>query len=134
MIVNQLHKNKTLLIAVIVSIFYFSWIQDSTLASEWFVPYWIREWANHHYNLRTAIPFIPFGFFLEDFLNNIDGKNKRFVFRFTNLFLSIFVVSIAEGGQFFILNRHPDVMDVFYGILGSLLGFLMYYLLKKVNV
>jgi VanZ family protein len=37
-------------------------------------------------------------------------------------------VIIAEIGQFFIVHRSPDLMDVFYGFLGSVLGAFVFYL------
>lgn len=116
---------------IIIGIFYLSWIPDSHFTSESYLPLWLRDWCNSFFNLRTAIPFIPFGFFLEAVLQSKDGIKTNFKCWFANLFLSTLVVSLAEGGQFFILNRHPDVMDVFYGILGSQLGFFIHYILHE---
>jgi glycopeptide antibiotics resistance protein len=42
------------------------------------------------------------------------------------------VACVAEIGQFFILNRYPDIADVLYGVLGSQFGFLIYFLIRKI--
>ena len=39
-----------------------------------------------------------------------------------NTGISVSIVCIAEGGQFLIKSKSPDLMDVFYGTLGSLFG------------
>jgi hypothetical protein len=46
-------------------IFYFSWIPDSNLKSESYLPLWILNWSNYYFNLRTAVPFVVFGFLLD---------------------------------------------------------------------
>jgi hypothetical protein len=54
-----------LLLSCTVGIFYYSWLPDPKLASETYLPAWLLDWSNLHFNLRTAIPFIGFGFLLE---------------------------------------------------------------------
>jgi hypothetical protein len=46
-------------------IFYFSRIPDSNLKSESYLPLWILNWSNYYFNLRTAVPFVVFGFLLD---------------------------------------------------------------------
>jgi hypothetical protein len=41
-------------------------------------------------------------------------KYKHVWFLVQNGCISTAVVCLAEGGQFFILNRHPDAMDVLF--------------------
>jgi glycopeptide antibiotics resistance protein len=118
-----------LLILIGVGIFYFSWIPDSHLASEFYLPQWLRDWSNSYFNLRTAVPFVVFGFLLYSCNSKkSSGQYRKFKFNiwFRNSVLSLVVVCLAEGGQFFVLNRHPDLADVFFGFLGSQLGFLLY--------
>lgn len=131
----MLHKIVRLaLILVIGIVFYFSWLPDPSLVSESYLPQWILNWSNQNYNLRTAIPFIAIGFLLEVYNNDRnsdeqnDNRNLNFI---QNIVIAAIIVCIAEGGQFLIKRRNPDLMDVFYGIAGSIVGILSYNLLKK---
>ncbi|MBW1655032.1 VanZ family protein [Flavobacterium quisquiliarum] len=125
-----------LLFLVIGAVFYFSWLSDPSLSSESYLPGWLLNWSNHYYNLRTAVPFVAVGFLLELYTeqNNINevnnNKNLNFI---QNLIIAAIIVSVAEGGQFLIQRRSPDLMDIFYGIVGSLIGALGYNLLKKIK-
>jgi glycopeptide antibiotics resistance protein len=49
-----------------------------------------------------------------------------------NLGIAAVVVSIAECGQFLIKNRSPDILDIYFGIMGSLIGGLVHIGLNKV--
>ncbi|WP_091085901.1 VanZ family protein [Flavobacterium gillisiae] len=124
-----------LFMVIISSILYFSWIPDPSLASESYLPLWLLDWSNFYFNLRTAVPFIVFGVLLELWfavtLQSAKQKSKFYLW-LRNSTIALALVCLAEGGQFFILNRHPDGMDVLFGVLGSQLGFLLYYILKKV--
>lgn len=124
-----------LLLLVIVVVFYFSWLSDPGFASETYLPNWLLRWSNYYYNLRTAIPFLALGFLLEVYTDN-NKKKKKYNERLSflqNMFIATIVVIIAEGGQFIIEKRSPDLMDVLYGIIGSLIGALSYNLLKKLR-
>ncbi|MBC7846300.1 MAG: VanZ family protein [Flavobacterium sp.] len=124
-----------LLLLVIAAVFYFSWLTDPSLESETYLPKWLKNWSNENYNLRTAIPFIVVGFLLEVYTQHLSSnkfnhdKNSNFM---QNLGIATIIVCIAEGGQFLIQKRNPDLMDVFFGILGSFIGGLGYYLLDLV--
>jgi glycopeptide antibiotics resistance protein len=112
-------------------IFYFSWIPDSNLKSESYLPLWLLNWSNHYFNLRTAVPFVVFGFLLDACNSKKSTRKKRkvrFSIWFRNSIAAVVVAFLAEGGQFFVLNRHPDLMDVLFGVAGSQLGFLLYYI------
>jgi VanZ family protein len=119
---------------ITLSIFYFSWIPDSHFKSETYLPLWLRNWSNSYYNLRTAIPFIAFGFFLAaSFSSKPQSKKKNSILIwFWYSIIAFAVACLAEVGQFFILNRHPDIMDVCFAIVGSQLGFLIYFLFVKI--
>jgi glycopeptide antibiotics resistance protein len=77
--------------------------------------------------LRTAVPFLAIGFILQ-FLYKPRGffTLKGFVFSF-------FIVLIAEGGQFLLPYRHPDVMDIVFGVLGTIVGMLFYYQIFRIR-
>ena len=129
-------KKRVLFIFVIASIFYFSWLPDPSFKNEAYLPKWLLKWSDHYYNLRTAIPFLAIGFLLEAYSqqkssNEINfNKNLNFI---QNLGIATIIVCIAEAGQFLIQNRNPDLMDVFYGILGSLIGAFVFNLFKKLR-
>lgn len=124
-----------LLFFVIATVFYFSWLSDPSLESETYLPKWLLNWSNDYYNLRTAIPFVVVGFLLEAYAEHMSSnpinhnKNSNFM---QNIGIATIIVCIAEGGQFLIQKRNPDLMDVFFGILGSFIGGLGYYLVSIV--
>lgn len=125
-----------LLLFVIGLVFYFSWLPDPTFSHETYLPRWLLNWSNHYYNLRTAVPFLAVGFLLEAYSqykssNEIShNKNLNFI---QNIGIAIIIACIAEGGQLFIQRRSPDLKDIFYGIIGSLTGALVYNLLKRLR-
>ena len=125
-----------LLFLVIVAIFYFSWLSDPGLSNETYLPKWLLKWSNHYYNLRTAVPFVALGFLLENCIGNLSSNqfshNKKTIFML-NIGIATLIVCIAELGQFLVDKRSPDVKDVFYGIIGSLVGALVNNLFKKLR-
>jgi glycopeptide antibiotics resistance protein len=121
------------LLFILLSILYFSWIPDTSLHSESYLPSWLVDWSNQHYNLRTAVPFIFLGFLLETKLLLPPTPTSPFcsiTIRILHLGIAFLVVVVAELGQF-CCNRHPDILDVIYGLLGSIAGGLVYYLFRK---
>ncbi|WP_264565350.1 VanZ family protein [Flavobacterium sp. N3904] len=121
------------LIFVVVGVFYFSWLSDPSLESETYLPQWLLNWSNEYYNLRTAIPFVALGFLLEAYTNrkkSYDTNPNRNLSFMQNLGISAVIAFIAEGGQFLIKSRNPDVMDIYFAIVGGLLGGLGYNLLS----
>jgi len=121
------------LIFILFSIFYFSWTSDPSFKSETYLPIWVIHWSNENYNLRTAVPFVFFGFLLEKLsflIIKVNSKKTTFSIRKLNFCLAFLVVFVAEIGQFF-CARQPDVLDVMYGLLGSFIGGLVYYLFRK---
>lgn len=122
-----------LLIVAIFTVFYFSWLPDPKLGSEKYIPTVILNWSNTYFNIRTAIPFLFIGFLLELISKNKSNQEKIKGF-FKHTLVSASLVCFVEIGQHFILNRHPDIMDVLFGIIGSVIGGLLYFslsLLKK---
>ncbi|PBJ08978.1 VanZ family protein [Flavobacterium sp. ACN6] len=125
-----------LLFLVIVAVFYFSWLSDPGFAGETYLPRWLLNWSNQYYNLRTAVPFLALGFLLEVYTehSSLDELNNNKKLNFIqNIVFAAIIVCIAEGGQFVIQRRSPDLADVFYGITGSIAGALGYNLLKKLK-
>jgi glycopeptide antibiotics resistance protein len=122
-----------LVLACISTVFYFSWLPSPDLGTETYIPSWLCDWSNYYYNLRTAVPFVAIGFLLEmasRIKNPISPFSNSPPFFIQNISISAAVVCIAEGGQFFIQNRNPDGMDVFFGILGSGIGSLGYCIIE----
>lgn len=123
------------LTVVIVAVFYFSWLSDSSLETETYLPRWLLNWSNEYYNLRTAIPFVALGFLLEIFTNrkkSYDTNSNKNLSFMRNLGIAAVIALIAEGGQFLLTNRNPDIMDIYFAIVGSLLGGLGYNFLSVV--
>jgi glycopeptide antibiotics resistance protein len=121
---------------VIAVVFYFSWLPDPSFKNETYLPRWLLKWSDHYYNLRTAIPFLALGFLLEAYTqekNSDEIKYRKNYNLIKNTGVAIIILCIAEGGQFLIQERNPDLMDVFYGILGSLIGALIYNLYNRLN-
>ena len=120
-----------LLLLFVGAVFYFSWLPDHNFESETYLPKWLLDWSSTHYNLRTAVPFVAVGFLLEAYMRHISSSklyHHRYSSFLKNLGISTVIVCIAEGGQFLIQKRNPDLMDVYFGILGSMMGWLGYQL------
>jgi glycopeptide antibiotics resistance protein len=122
-----------LVVACISAVFYFSWLPSPDMGTEGYLPSWLLDWSNYYYNLRTAVPFVAIGFLLEmtsRIKNPTAALKKKPRLFIKNISISAAVVCFAEGGQFLIQNRSPDFMDVLFGILGSGIGSLGYYVLQ----
>ncbi|AXB58502.1 VanZ family protein [Flavobacterium fluviale] len=127
-----------LLFLVIGAVFYFSWLSDPGFGGETYLPRWLLNWSNQYYNLRTAVPFLALGFLLEVYtehsdVNDLSNNSNRKLNFIQNIVFAAIIVCIAEGGQFVIQRRSPDLADVFFGIAGSIIGALGYNLLKKLK-
>jgi glycopeptide antibiotics resistance protein len=132
-------QRKSILFAFLLCVFvilYYSWLPDPRLEKETYLPLWIRNWSNYYFNIRTAIPFLFLGFLLEAW-SSIPTRffivQNSSPFRIRNTFIAALVVCLAEGGQFFVLNRQPDSLDIVFGILGSTCGSVIYYCIKKIT-
>ena len=115
---------------LVAEIFYLSWLPEGHLGPETYLPVWLLDWSNRHFNLRTAIPFTVLSFLIETEYYLMLPFYKRTIispFRIWNLGLSILLVCLAELGQFFLSHRHPDFKDVMFGVLGSVLGSWLFY-------
>ncbi|WP_273212114.1 VanZ family protein [Runella zeae] len=108
-----------LLIVMIVSVFYLSWIPNPDIGNILPLPKILKEWINLNGRVRTAIPFLILGFLIEWLLQQKVGRQGG---RRWALLSLVFILLLAEGGQLFLTNRYFDFWDIFYGILGSLLG------------
>ena len=122
----------TFLLLFVVGILYYSWIPSPSLASENYLPLWLRNWSNIYFNLRTAVPFVGLGFLLEvwTFIAPKKQSRKKINSRIVNIIIAVITVSVAETGQFFITSRHPDSMDLLFGIMGSVLGIFLFDVTK----
>jgi glycopeptide antibiotics resistance protein len=122
------------LFLIVVAVFYYSWISDPSLESETYLPHWLLNWSNEYYNLRTSIPFVALGFLLESYANrkkSYDTNSNKNLSFMQNLGISAVIAFIAEGGQLLIQSRNPDIMDVYFAIVGSLIGGLGYNLFNE---
>jgi glycopeptide antibiotics resistance protein len=127
----------TAIFCCVCAVFYYSWLPHSNLSSEHYLPNWLIIWANEYGNIRTAIPFIIFGFLSNTLHVSKSIKrgtlSKKILLQsyFKILGISMALVATAEIGQFFIPDRSPDFKDVIYGIIGAQIGFLLHLLILK---
>jgi glycopeptide antibiotics resistance protein len=119
----------------IVGIFYYSWLPYNRLGAETYLPSWLLAWSNHYFNLRTALPFFALSFLLQCWyaISGPTGREIKIPFWVFNIIFAAVLVCVVEGGQFFIAHRHPDKMDVFFGVLGSTFGCAIYYCIKNIH-
>ncbi|GEC72331.1 VanZ like family protein [Flavobacterium flevense] len=124
------------LLIVSLLVFYYSWLPDPNMKSEAYLPKWILDWSNKNYNLRTGVPFVPFGYFLAAYSQMMNSDkpelNTNLIF-IQNLGVAGIVAFIAEGGQFLIQSRNPDLMDIYFAIIGSAVGAFTYSLVNKIR-
>ena len=113
--------------AIIIIILYLSWLRNPNFDQLSVIPNWLNRWSNLHGQLRTAVPFIPLGFLLNTY-------KKKWYISLTGFLICLIVVIIAELGQFFIPTRYPDIIDIFFGVLGALLGMVLQNIFQKIEV
>ncbi|CAM3762542.1 VanZ family protein [Flavobacterium chungbukense] len=136
---NQKAKARSIASALVLlcaaSIFYYSWLPSSNLKTETYLPQLIIEWTNEYLNLRTAVPFLLLGFLCEMRQQSASYyKERNFLSAGKGtIIISAVIVCLAEAGQFFISDRHPDFMDIFFGIAGGICGGTAALLFKKLN-
>lgn len=137
---NSNHKscsrsiNAVLFLICTALIFYFSWLPSSNLKTETYLPQIIIDWTSEYLNLRTAVPFLVLGYLCEVRQEVRDYKAIKYFFvRPQTIIICTVVVCLAEAGQFFISDRHPDFMDIFFGIAGGTCGGIAALSFKKLN-
>ncbi len=120
---------------LVAEIFYLSWLPNGQLGAETYLPSWLLAWSNHYFNLRTALPFFALSFLLELWysISAPAAAKIKMPFWVFNITTAAILVCLVEGGQFFIAHRHPDKMDVFFGVLGSTFGCAIYYCIKNIH-
>jgi hypothetical protein len=118
------------------SVFYYSWLPYSNLKTESYLPLMIINWSSEYVNLRTAVPFVAIGYLIEVWIAVSIQSNteNQFFPGLKALTIAAFLVCTAEAGQFFIADRHPDFMDVFFGISGSICGSFSYLFIQKTKI
>lgn len=103
----------------LISIFYFSWIPNPRLTEENLLPLWLAQWADEYDNLRTAVPFVLLGFSG----GLVIGQIKLSLwFWLKSAVVFFFFATLAEAGQLLLPNRHFDWADIFWGVVGGLVG------------
>lgn len=115
----------TFLIVIVFSIFYFSWLPEPSFKNQYLLPVWLIVWTDTYGRLRTAVPFVLLGFIL-----NILFKKEKYL-NYKALWFCFIIVALAETGQLLLPKRVPDFWDVFYGMLGSVMGMLVSGILHK---
>ena len=123
---SQIKLFLAFLIGVVI-VLYFSWLPNPNIGSASYFPKWLGNWTNHFGNLRTAVPFFLLAAILESGLTSINNFQKK---RWLIILSLAVIVTVAEIGQLFLAHRHFDVMDIFWGITGSVAGMFMAWTCK----
>jgi len=118
---------KLSLLFCVLGVFYFSWLPNPSFVNQSYLPRWLVYWADVYVQLRTAVPFVAIGFILQ-FLCKPNG-----FFTLKGFLFSLMVILIAEGGQFLLPDRYPDMMDILFGALGTIAGMYLYYQTFKIG-
>lgn len=110
-----------------MAILYLSWVSSPKLGSIGLMPRWLAEWSDASRNdtFRTAIPFVALGMFSGLFF---DLKNKSKKWWIISLILNGLIVFLAEVGQLLRPHRVFDFKDIIWGLIGSILGLYIAYL------
>lgn len=103
------------------SIFYFSWVPSPNLGQTGILPTWLSQWTDSHYNLRTSVPFFIIG--LLSVLLQI--KNSYIIG------IGIVVVILVESVQLLLPERHFDVKDIAYAVVGLGFGMIIGLIIDK---
>ena len=110
------------LVVILGLVCFFSWLPSPNLRDTGLFPGKLGEWVDNHYNSRTAIPFVLLGFGLRVFF-----KDKRFLNSLIVISsFSLLLVIVVETGQLWLPDRHFDFEDIAWGLLGSVLGVLLF--------
>jgi len=122
---------KSILIAAIIigciGVLYFSWLPDPNIGSKSYFPPAVGVWVNENWNLRTAVPFVLIAAIAELGLIKGNASGLKRLMVGAGLFL---LLILAEVGQLFIANRHFDWGDILWGMIGTISGLTIGYLLK----
>jgi len=112
------------LMAVSVLLALFSWLPDPLLSNPGWLPERVGRWADHpdNINLRTALPMVAWGLLAGWILYFRDLKIRWWIL---SGIAGALMVGIAELGQIWIPNRHPDWVDLAWGCLGLFAGMLL---------
>ena len=112
---------KIALYLCIAGVFYFSWLPNPSFSNQSYLPAWLIQWTDEYGRLRTAVPFLLIGFIFQYLF-----KPSTF-FTLAGFLLSLIIVLIAEGIQFFLPYRFPDIFDVIFASIGSLVGMFLFF-------
>ena len=102
-------------------VLYLSWQTQPKMATDWFIPHWIANWADKNSNdtIRTAVPFVALGWLAGGWLTVQRRPWAQWLWAWAALFG---LVTLAETGQLFLQNRSFDLGDIGWGAAGALLG------------
>ena len=104
-----------LLVALILAA---SWVPESRMVRQSWIPEWLGNWADRSPNLRTLVPFVPLAFlFYRGSLGCRVGHPVMW-----SVAASLVCLTLAEFGQFWLPGRTPDLVDFGWGSLGIVLG------------
>jgi hypothetical protein len=109
------------LMAISAVLVLFSWLPDPILSTLGWLPDSVGRWADHpdNINIRTAVPMLLWGLSAGMILHFNQSKIRWWIF---SGIAGTFLVAIAEWGQLWIPNRHPDI---FWGCLGLNAGLII---------
>jgi hypothetical protein len=118
-------KKEWLFYGVVTSIaglvLYLSWQPHPQMATDWFIPSWVANWADEGRNhaIRTAVPFLVLGWLIGGWLSMKNRPWLQWPLAWVGLTA---LVVVAEVGQLFLKSRLFDLRDIGWGMAGGLLG------------
>jgi len=114
-----------ILTILVLSVLYFSWLPEPSFRYLSFMPTWLIKWTDRYGRMRTAVPFIPLSFITYTIWGNKKNNKIIFLILFTLAFLAEFV-------QLFIPHRFFDLVDIFWAVMGIIIGRTFLLFIKSV--
>lgn len=114
------------IVLIIKAVFFLSWVENTEVGN--FQPSeTLAGWINEYGNLRTSVPFFILSLLVEITFHSTTKTRLRC------LLGTFLLILLAEAGQLLIPTRHPDLADIGFALLGSVIGMSLGALIKKIT-
>ena len=96
-----------------------SWLPSSRMSEVSWLPDWLGQWADTHPDRRTAVPLALGGFLFTACAHWVLDSRRPFLI---GLVAALFLLELAECGQFLLPDRGPGFGDLAWGGAGAVIG------------